>query len=837
MTFLIQLAVVIAAAWYFIYTRATMGLILKVVLGALLVVTLLTKFIWLPWVLLLVVSMFYAIEDLRKKFLSGPILSFFRSVLPKINQTELEALEAGDVWWEAELFQGDPEWDKMLAYPKPTLTEEEQSFVDNQTEQLCALINDWQIVHQDGDLSAAAWKFIKEKKFLGMIIPKEYGGLGFSALAHSAVITKLATRSASAAVDVMVPNSLGPGELLMNYGTQAQRDHYLPRLAKGDEIPCFALTSPEAGSDAGALIDKGIVCKGMHEGKEVIGLSLTWNKRYITLAPIATVLGLAFKMFDPDGLLGEQEELGITVALIPTDHPGVISGRRHNPMGMAFMNGPTQGENVFIPLDWIIGGPEFAGRGWQMLVECLSEGRGISLPGLSTATAQMCYRFTGSYSKIRKQFNLDISDFEGVEEALARIAGYTYLLEAMRTMTAGAVDLHVRPSVVSAIAKYHMTELSRVIVRNAMDIHGGRGLILGERNYLAHCYISTPIAITVEGANILTRNLIIFGQGAIRCHPFIFREMMAAQDQDQAKGLQDFDGLIFRHAGYTISNVVRTLSLSLTFGLFGKSPVSGPVAKHYKQLYRMSSALALVSDASMLLLGGGLKRRERLSARLGDVLSQLYMACTVLKYYEDHGRQKDDLAYVQWNVENALFESQVALNGFFENLRNRPIAWILKRLVFPFGNQYKAPDDNLGEDIVEEMLCDNELRTRLTKAVYIGDQENDPGFIIEDAFQQLAATQETRRAIRKAMKAGTIKAKYNAEETAAQAIAADIIDQAQADAYIKAEAARYKAIQVDDFAKEDYVGGKKSVTKAKTIKKKVTKKKASKKKTMQKKTS
>jgi len=807
MAFLIQLIIVLAAIWFFIYQRARMGTILKVALGALLVGTLVTKFLWVSWILLLVVAVFYANDGWRKQFLSAPLLGFFKKALPKINQTELEALEAGDVWWEAELFQGNPDWDKMLAYPKPELTAEEQSFVDNETEELCALLNDWKIVHEDGDLSPEAWDYIKKNKFLGMIIPKEYGGKGFSALAHSAVVTKIATRSASAAVDVMVPNSLGPGELLMNYGTEEQRKQYLPKLATGEEIPCFALTSPEAGSDAGALIDKGIVCKGKHNGKEVLGLSITWNKRYITLAPIATVLGLAFKMFDPDKLLGDQEDLGITVALIPTDHPGVISGRRHNPMGMAFMNGPTQGEDVFIPLDWIIGGPDFAGKGWQMLVECLSEGRGISLPALSTATAQMCYRFTGSYSKIRKQFNLDISDFEGVEEALARIAGFTYLLEAMRTMTAGAVDLHVRPSVVSAIAKYHMTELSRLIVRNSMDVHGGRGLILGERNYLAHCYISTPIAITVEGANILTRNLIIFGQGAIRCHPFIFREMMAAQDPDGEAGLNNFDSLIFRHIGYTISNVIRALTTSLTFGLFCKSPVSGPTAKHYKQIGRISASLALVADASMLLLGGGLKRRERLSARLGDVLSQLYMACAVLKYYEDHGQQESDLAYVQWNVENAMFESQVAFYGFFENLRNRPVAWILKLITFPFGRQYKQPNDNLSEDIVEEMLSDNELRTRLTKSVYIGDKEDEPGFIIEDAFTKLAETREISLAIRKARKSGEIKPSHDPEDIAKQAVKAKICTKKEANAYLAAEKARYNAIQVDDFAKEEYIAG------------------------------
>lgn len=804
MTLLIQLLFVLAAVWVLIYQRARMHKILLVAFAALLIVTVLTHFLWTPWLLLVVCGVFYFQDEWRISLLSEPILKFFKKALPPITQTELEAIEAGDVWWEAELFQGDPDWGKLFSYPAPALTEKEETFLNKETDELCRLLDDWQIVHKDGDLSPEAWTYIKDKKFLGMIIPEEYGGLGFSALAHSSIVMKLATRSSSAAVDVMVPNSLGPAELLMKYGTQTQRDHYLPRLATGEEIPCFALTSPEAGSDAGALIDSGVVCEGKHQGKKVLGLSLNWNKRYITLAPIATVLGLAFRMYDPDKLLGGDADLGITVALIPTDHPGVIAGRRHNPMGMAFMNGPTQGEDVFIPLDWIIGGVEYAGKGWQMLVTCLSEGRGISLPALSAATAALSYRYTGAYSKIRKQFNLEISDFEGVEEALARIAGYTYLLESMRVMTAGAVDLHVKPAVVSAIAKYHMTELSRLVVRNAMDVHGGRGLILGQRNYLANPYVSMPIAITVEGANILTRSLIIFGQGAIRCHPFIFREMQAAQNDDLETGALEFDSLIFRHIGYTISNIVRTVSLGVTGGLIAKTPVRGKTARHFRQVARMSSALALVSDVSMLLLGGSLKRKERLSARLGDVLSQLYMCCTVLKYYEDQQRPKTDDAYVQWNIENSLYECQLALLGFFENLGNRPVAWILKWLVFPVGKPYRAPSDALAEDIVETMLYANELRARLTDNVFIGEQAQDPGFIIENAFNLLAQSKDTRRAIRKAIKKGVIEASTDPNTIASAAVKAKLCSKAEADAYVLAEQARYEAISVDDFSKEEF---------------------------------
>lgn len=559
------------------------------------------------------------------------------------------------------------------------------------------------------------------------------------------------------------------------------------------------MTSPEAGSDAGAIIDSGIVCKGMFEGKEVLGLSLTWNKRYITLAPIATVLGLAFKMTDPEHLLGDAEDLGITVALVPSNHPGVIHGNRHYPMGMAFMNGPTQGNNVFIPLDWIIGGVDYAGRGWQMLVECLSEGRAISLPALGTATAKMCYRLTGAYAKLRRQFNLSIGNFEGIEEALARIAGYTYQLEAARIMTAGAVDLHIKPSVVSAIAKYHMTENSRKIIQDAMDVHGGRGLILGSRNYLAYAYISTPIAITVEGANILTRNLIIFGQGAIRCHPFILREMQAAKDPDTDAGLAEFDSLIFRHIGYTISNFVRTLSLSLTWAAFHRAPVQDRTRRHYRQLTRMSSSLALVSDISMMLLGGALKRKERLSARLGDVLSNLYLGCAVLKYYRDNGSQPEDLPYVDWNLQLALFNCQQAFQEFFENLPNRPIAWLLRLVVFPFGRPYNLPNDRLEHELVQTMFSDNELRNRITSLFYIGKDDSDPAFVIEDAFLKVLATKETRNLIRKALKEDKLPDTTDVQVLGDAAVAAGLCTAEEAQLYIEAEQARSKAIQVDDY--------------------------------------
>ncbi len=804
MSTLVQSLIALALVWVFAYRRARMSTILTSLLLLLLLMTFYGGVAWLPWLLLLLVGFFYIAKNLRLQWMTLPLYQFFQSVLPPMNRTEMEALEAGDIWWEAELFQGDPDWNELLSYPKPELSEEEQSFIDNETETLCEMLDDWQIVQHDKDMSPDAWQYMKDAGFLGMIIPREYGGLGFSAIAHSSIVTKLASKSSSAAVTAMVPNSLGPAELLLKYGTEEQRQRYLPGLAKGSEIPCFGLTSPEAGSDAGAIIDSGIVCTGNHEGKECLGLSLTWNKRYITLAPVATVLGLAFKMYDPDHLLGDDTELGITVALIPTNHPGVVHGNRHNPMGMAFMNGPTQGADVFIPLDWIIGGVDYAGKGWQMLVDCLSEGRAISLPALSTAIAKVCYRLSGAYSRVRTQFNMPIGNFEGIEEALSRIAGYAYQLEASRVMTAGAVDLHIKPSVVSAIAKYHMTENARRVIQDAMDVHGGRGLILGRANYLAYAYMSVPIAITVEGANILTRNLIIFGQGAIRCHPFIFREMQAAKDSDTEAGLQEFDSLIFRHAGYCFSNFVRTLSLSLSGALVARAPVSDVTAKHYRQMTRMSSSLALVSDISMMLLGGALKRKERLSARLGDVLSNLYLGSAVLKYYRDNGSKSEDLPYVDWNIQLAMYNCQIALNEFFENLPNRPIAWLLKLVVFPFGSRYRLPDDSLEHRMVQTMFSDNPLRDRISQHMYIGSDDSDPSFIMEDAFKQLLASKATRDAIRTAIKEGKIAASEDLTVLAKAAVKMSLCSKADADAYLAAETARNRAIQVDDFPPDKF---------------------------------
>jgi len=805
MTMLTQLLVLIAVVWASAYLRARMGTALLAAGAALLIMTIHMGFSVVPWLLFGVVTLLYLADDLRKDKITRPIFNFFKSVLPSMNQTEREALEAGDVWWDGELFKGNPDWKELLSYRKPELTAEEQDFLDNQVETVCKMVSDWKVNFEDKDLPAEVWEYLKKEGFWGLIIPKEYGGKGFSAYAHSAIVTKLSTRSGVLGVTTMVPNSLGPAELLLHYGTDEQKNYYLPRLAKGEEIPCFALTAPKAGSDAGAIPDTGIVCKGEYQGKEVIGLRLNWDKRYITLAPVATVLGLAFKMYDPDHLLGDKEELGITVALIPTNHPGVEIGNRHYPMGQAFMNGPTRGKDVFIPLEWIIGGPDYAGKGWRMLVECLSAGRGISLPSSATATAKLAYRATGAYAVLREQFKTQIGKFEGVEEALARIAGATYQLEAARKLTSGAVDLGAKPSVVTAIAKYHMTEAARKILNDAMDIHGGRGVIMGERNYISSGYQSMPISITVEGANILTRNLMIFGQGAVRCHPFVFREMQAANHPDEQEGLNQFDSLFFRHIGYGLSNFIRTLSLGLTGAKIVKKPVTGETGQYYQQLTKMSSALALVSDLSMAVLGGDLKRKERLSARLGDVLSYLYLSSAVLKYYEDCGRKEADLPYVRWNLENNLYLMQEAFYGFFDNFRPSWLGSLLRRIVFPYGRSYQKPSDYLDHKIVQPMFNMNELRDRLTDGIFIGN-ETDPVGRVEAAFVKVLNTQPYADKIKKAIKQGKLAPSREFEDTVATAVAAGILTQSQADELLEAERARLDAIQVDEYSQE-YIRG------------------------------
>ncbi len=750
-------------------------------------------------ILVVTLAVVFGVADIRRNLITKPVFTVFKKILPPLSDTEREAMEAGDVWWDGELFKGKPDWQQLHSFPKPELSADEQAFMDNQVETLLGMLDDYKIVQEQRDLPVAVWDYLKREGFFAMIIPKAYGGREFSAIANSTIVSRIATRSLTAAVTVMVPNSLGPGELLMHYGTQQQKDFWLPNLANGTDVPCFALTGPEAGSDAGGIPDTGVVCKGEFDGKEVTGIRLNWDKRYITLAPVATVLGLAFKLYDPEKLLGDKEELGITCALIPTSHKGVQIGDRHFPMNMAFMNGTTYGKDVFIPLDWIIGGPDYAGRGWRMLVECLSAGRGISLPALATATGHLAARMTGAYGYVRQQFGMSIGKFEGVQESLARIGGLTYSLEAMRVMTAGAIDMKLSPSVVTAIAKYHMTEMSRTLMNDAFDIHAGRAIQVGPKNYLAHGYMGIPISITVEGANILTRNLMIFGQGATRCHPYVLAELEAAANPDAEQGLKQFDSLLLKHIGFAIGNTFGALWQGLTAAAFNSAPVSGETARYYKQLSRMSRALALSADFSMLILGGELKRREMLSARLGDVLSQLYIASAVLKFYEDNGRQQCDLPFVHYSVQRALFEIGRAFAGFFANFPNRVVARVLKTLVFPFGIGYKMPDDATAIQICEALSKPGVVRDRLTHLCYIGADENDATGLMENAFVTMYEAQPLMKKLYQAQREGKVARKQPLDKTIAQALEVGVLSEAEAQQLNRMNRLRFSAISVDSF--------------------------------------
>jgi acyl-CoA dehydrogenase len=628
----------------------------------------------------LLVAAVLNLKPLRRAVLSDRILAIYRRIVPEMSQTEKEAIDAGTVWWDADLFSGKPDWNKLLAVPQPKLSAEEQAFLDGPCEEVCAMTNDWEVTHERYDLPPNVWQYIKDRGFLGMIIPKKYGGLGFSALAHSAVVMKLSTRSNALAVTVMVPNSLGPAELLLHYGTDEQKNHYLPRLAKGHEVPCFALTSPEAGSDAASIPDYGVVCKGQWHGKEVLGMRVTWDKRYITLGPVATLLGLAFRLYDPEHLLGDKEDLGITCALVPTNTPGVNIGRRHLPLNAVFQNGPNSGRDVFMPIDWIIGGKEYAGKGWMMLMGCLAAGRSISLPTSSVGGAKGLARITGAYSRVRSQFKTPIGKLEGVEEALGRIAANCYMMDATRIMTAGAVDLGEKPAVISAIAKYHMTERARKIVDDSMDIHGGKGICLGPNNWVGRGYQVIPVGITVEGANILTRTLIIFGQGAIRCHPYVLREMRAAKEMQGEAASIEFDDAFTSHIGHTISNGVRAFVHGITSSRLGQTPrdCAAETRHYYRFSSRLAAAFAFLADVSMLAMGGALKRKEKISGRLGDVLSMLYLVSATLKHYEDQGRPKEDIPLIRWAVRDALYSAQQAIDQILSNFPVKPVATLLR---------------------------------------------------------------------------------------------------------------------------------------------------------------
>ena len=753
------------------------------------------------WLLLIAVAVPLLVSDLRVKYFSGPMFDWFKKVLPPISDTERDAIDAGTVWWDGELFSGRPNWDTLLGYPRATLTEEEQAFIDGPTEALCAMVNDWE-VGQRLDLPQEAWDYIKAEGFFALIIPKEYGGKGFSAYAHSQIVMKLATRSGDLASTVMVPNSLGPAELLMHYGTDEQRNHYLPRLANGTDIPCFALTGPYAGSDAGAMNDSGVICRGQWQGEEVLGLRLNWEKRYITLGPVATLLGVAFKTYDPEHLLGDEEELGISLALIPTDTAGVEIGRRHLPLGAAFMNGPNWGKDVFVPLEAIIGGRDMIGKGWMMLMNCLSVGRSISLPATGVSAAKACSYVSGRYAQIREQFNVPLAAFEGIQEPLARIGGNAWLMDSARILTANAVDLGEKPSVLSAILKYHLTERGRACVTDAMDIHGGKGIIMGPNNYLGRLWLSAPISITVEGANILSRNLMIFGQGAIRCHPFVLREMELVHEPDRDEAVKKFDTLLMQHIGFAVSNTASTLVLGLTFGLFGKAPGTDLTRPYFRALDRIAAAFAMLADLSMMLLGGELKRRERLSARLGDVLSHLYLASAALKRYHDLGHPTEQAPLLRWALEDCLCKAERALADTLSNFPNRLLGGVLQLLVFPFGARHKGPSDELDAEVAAILgrpEGDPALE-QILDGVYRPDDADEAFGALRDAFDALAAAQPLQKKLHKALKSGELKPAAH-EDPISAALAAGVLDASEAEQLTAAESARRKVISVDDFDK------------------------------------
>ncbi len=748
-------------------------------------------------------SLVLGIPPLRRALLSRAVFKTYKSILPQMSETERDALEAGTVWWEGELFQGDPDWKKLLAYPVPKLTAEEQSFMDNEVEEACALVNDWQVTTELHDMSPEAWRYIKEKGFLGMIIPKAYGGLEFSAYAHSQVVTKLSTRCSALSVSVMVPNSLGPAELLMHYGTEEQKDHYLPRLAKGIDIPAFALTSPWAGSDAASIPDSGIVCKGQWQGKEVLGMRVSWDKRYATLAPICTVLGLAFRLYDPDGLLGNKKDLGITCALVPRDTPGADFGRRHFPLNAMFMNGPSHGKDVFMPLDYIIGGSKMAGKGWRMLMECLAAGRSISLPSSNAGMAQMTARAVGGYARVRSQFKMAVGRFEGVEEPLTRIGAYTYMMDAVRKMTAGAVDLGEKPSVASAIAKYHVTERARQVVNDGMDVIGGKGICLGPSNFLGRAYQQIPVGITVEGANILTRSLILFGQGAIRCHPYVLKEMQAAHNPDGEQGLIDFDSALFGHIAYTIRHCFRALRKGLTGSHFVAVPdnVAPETRRYYQQLTRFSSAFAFLADISMLVMGGELKRREKLSARLGDILSMMYLCSATLKRYESEGRQKEDAPLMHWAIWDAMYKAQMAFDGFLANFPNKFIAGALRRIIFPLGHPYDVPSDKIGHQVAKILISPSAARDRLTAETYVPEVESEAVGAIELALRATIEAEPIEARIRNAEKDGMFAniPEANVRDIAQVAFSMGVITAEEYAVLKRRNHLRDIVIRVDDF--------------------------------------
>ena len=775
------------------------------------------SWIWLIWLPVLLSLTLINLPNIRRKLITKPIMGILKTNLPQISRTEQEALDGGNVWWDAELFSGKPDWTRLRDLSISTLSKEEQAFLDGPVNTLCEMLDDWKITHELQDLPTAVWDYIKKERFFGMIIPKQYGGHGFSALAHSQVVMKISGRSITAAVTIMVPNSLGPGELLMKYGTKEQKDFYLPRLAIGKDIPCFALTGPEAGSDAGSIPDVGIVCKqDFNNKKDVLGIRLNWEKRYITLGPIASLLGLAFQLYDPDNLLTEDvfssksvydeivrdgEHIGITVALIPTDTAGVEIGKRHFPLNNPFQNGPNWGRDVFIPMEWLIGGVDNVGKGWRMLVECLGEGRGISLPALSTGAAKIASRYTGAYARVRKQFGIPIGQFEGIEEPLADILGNTYLMDAARILTVTALDQGQRPAVITALLKYQLTERMRIIINNAMDIQGGLGICLGPSNFMGRGYQAIPVAITVEGANILTRSLIVFGQGAIRCHPYLLKEMKATQENK----LEELDNALFAHAGFIMSNLSRSIWFGLTNAVF-ETPGTPLTRRYYRRLSRLSAGFALLSDYALLSLGGNLKRRERLSGRFADILANMYLCSATLKHFEEQGEPQSDLPLLHYACQKTMHDAQQAMLAVFYNLPFSFVAKGLRTLMFPFGKPYAPPSDKLIHEVAKLALTPSATRDRLTKGCYITDDPSDPLGRIEHAFNIAIKTEAVEKKFKKLVKSGTLSARMHTERIS-EALEKKIISNEESKQLHDNWLAMREAIRVDDFTDKEFNRG------------------------------
>ncbi len=801
MDIIIWLIVALTLTWFMSYTRASLSSF-TLCFAALMALGSLFNIIGIvSWLLFAVIALPINIDNIRQQFISMPLLAIFKKIMPQMSSTEQEAIDAGTTWFDADLFRGDPDWQKLHNYPRPRLSSQEKTFLDGPVEQVCAMVNDWHITHEIADLPPEIWQFLKENKFFAMIIKKQYGGLEFSAYAQSRVLQKLTGVSSVLASTVGVPNSLGPGELLQEYGTKEQQDYYLPRLAKGEEIPCFALTSPEAGSDAGSIPDYGVICHGQFNGEDVLGMKLTWDKRYITLAPIATVLGLAFKLQDPDNLLSEQEDLGITCALIPTDIEGITIGRRHFPLNVPFQNGPTQGKDVFVPLDFIIGGSDMAGQGWRMLVECLSVGRAITLPSNSTGGVKTAALATGAYSRIRRQFKMPIGKMEGIEEPLARIGANAYLMDAVTTMSTGAIDLGEKPSVISAIAKYHLTEKMRSSIIDAMDIHGGKGICMGPNNYLARGYQGAPIAVTVEGANILTRSMIIYGQGAIRCHPYVLAELEAANNSDNEQALNDFDHALFGHIGFSLSNISRSLWCSITGSRFLGSPYNDGTRRYYQLLTRFSANLAMLSDIAMLSLGADLKRKERISARLGDVLSQLYLASATLKRYNDEGRNTADLPLVQWAVEDCLYNIQHAIDELISNFPNKIVGKLLRVIIFPLGTWLKKPNDEISHKVAQLLQTPGSARTRLGQGQYLTRDGNNIFGRLEQVLEDIISCEPIYEKVCRELNKKLPF--YHLDKVAELGLTNNIISKVEAELLTTAEVGRQWVIAVDDFDSKD----------------------------------